>query len=126
MSEYQYYEFQALDRPLNQEQISKVRACASCPPVVLYSSRARITPQSFVNEYNWGDFKGNPREWMEQYFDAFLYYANWGSRRFMLRLPAKLLHPQTAAPYCDGENLSCFQKNDHVVLSFGVELETFE
>ena len=34
---------------------------------------------------------------MEQYFDAFLYFANWGSRRFMLRLPIKLLDPKTAA-----------------------------
>ena len=51
MSEYRYYEFQALDRPLTQEQISELRA---------YSSRARITPSSFVNVYNSGDFKGNP------------------------------------------------------------------
>jgi hypothetical protein len=51
MSEYQYYEFQALDRPLTQKQISELRAC---------SSRVRITPSSFINEYNWGDFKGNP------------------------------------------------------------------
>lgn len=48
MSEYQYYEFQALDRPLTKEQISGLRA---------YSSRARINPSSFVNVYNWGDFK---------------------------------------------------------------------
>jgi hypothetical protein len=36
MSEYQYYEFQALDRPLTQEQISELRA---------YSSRARDIPR---------------------------------------------------------------------------------
>ncbi len=51
MSEYQYYEFQAVDRPLIPEQMSELRA---------YSSRAQITPSSFVNVYNWGDFKGNP------------------------------------------------------------------
>jgi hypothetical protein len=45
MSEYQYYEFQALDRPLTAEQISELRA---------YSSRARITSSSFVNVH-----KGN-------------------------------------------------------------------
>jgi len=28
---------------------------------------------------------------MENYLDAFLYLANWGSRWFMLRLPKKLL-----------------------------------
>jgi len=117
MSEYQYYEFQALDRPLTQEQISKLRA---------YSSRAQITPSSFVNVYNWGDFKGNPRQWMEQYFDAFLYFANWGSRRFMLRLPAKLLDPKTASSYCAGQNLSCQQKDGHIILSFEAELEDYE
>lgn len=117
MSEYQYYEFQALDRLLTQEQMSELRA---------YSSRARITPSSFVNVYNWGDFKGNPVRWMEQYFDAFLYFANWGSRRFMLRLPKKLLDPQTAASYCADQNFSCCQKDDHIVLSFESELEDYE
>jgi hypothetical protein len=29
MSEYQYYEFQALDRPLTQKQISELRAYSS-------------------------------------------------------------------------------------------------
>ncbi len=53
MSEYQYYEFQAVDRRLTQEQMGELRA---------YSSRAQITPSSVVNEYNWGSFKGNPDE----------------------------------------------------------------
>ena len=117
MSEYQYYEFQALDRPLTKEQISELRA---------YSSRAQITPSGFVNEYNWGDFKGDEHQWMERYFDAFLYFANWGSRRFMLRLPKKLLDPQTAASYCADQSFSCRQKDDHIVLSFESELEDYE
>jgi len=45
MSEYQYYEFQALDRPLTREQMAELRAV---------SSRAKITAYNFVNEYNWG------------------------------------------------------------------------
>jgi len=117
MSEYQYYEFQALDRPLTQKQISELRA---------YSSRARITSSSFVNVYNWGDFKGNPAQWMEQYFDAFLYFANWGSRQLMLRLPKKVLDPKTAASYCGDQNFSCRQKDDHIVLSFESEIEDYE
>ena len=51
MSEYQYYEFQALDRPLTQEQISELRA---------YSSRAQITPSSFVNEITGAIQRGEP------------------------------------------------------------------
>ena len=117
MSEYQYYEFQALDRPLTQEQMSELRAV---------SSRAQITPHSFVNEYNWGSFKGRPDQWMERYFDAYLYFANWGSRRLMLRLPTKLLDRETVESYCEGESLSCWQKDDHTIFSFDTELEDFE
>jgi len=82
MSEYQYYEFQAIDRPLTAAEMSELRSI---------STRARITPTSFVNEYSWGDFKGQPDVWMERYFDAFLYLANWGSHRLKLRLPPRLL-----------------------------------
>src|SRR3954453_2351073 len=69
MSEYQYYEFQAIDRPLTGNEMEELRSC---------SSRARIKPTSFVNEYSWGSFKGNEDVWMEKYFDAFLFLANWG------------------------------------------------
>ena len=56
MSEYQYYEFQAVDRPLTSAQQRELRAL---------STRARITTTSFVNHYEWGDFKGNPARLME-------------------------------------------------------------
>lgn len=65
MSEYQYFEFQAIDRPLTQSQMQELRR---------YSTRATITPTRFVNEYHWGNFKGNPAAWMEKYFDAFFYW----------------------------------------------------
>jgi hypothetical protein len=117
MSEYQYYEFQAVDRPLTQRQISELRA---------YSSRAQITPSSFVNVYNWGDFKGNPEKWMEKYFDAFLYLANWGSRWFMLRLPENLLGEQLISSYCDSESFFCYQKVGNVILSFNSDDADYE
>ena len=95
MSEYQYYEFLAVDRPLDRDQMDQVRAL---------SSRARITATSFVNTYNWGDFRGDPRALMERYYDAFLYLANWGSRQVMLRLPADLLRPEVVEEYCWDES----------------------
>lgn len=55
------------------------------------SSRARITATSFTNHYEWGDFKGEPERLMESCFDLHLYFANWGTRRLMLRLPKRLL-----------------------------------
>ncbi|WP_454855218.1 hypothetical protein [Promicromonospora soli] len=79
MSEYQYYEFLAIDRPLTAEEQATVRAL---------STRARITATSFVNEYHWGDFRGDPLQLVRRHYDAHLYYANWGTRRLILRLPA--------------------------------------
>jgi hypothetical protein len=114
MSEYQYYEFQAVDRPLTHEEMREVRA---------YSTRARITPTSFVNEYNWGDFKGRPEKWMERWFDAFLYLANWGSRQLMFRLPASALDLDTARRCCPGQSAMAWSHGDFVILSFTSEDE---
>jgi hypothetical protein len=46
MSEYQYYEFQAVDRLLTQREMAELRAL---------SARATITPTRFTNVYNWGN-----------------------------------------------------------------------
>jgi len=118
MSEYQYFEFQAVDRPLGEKEMRELRS---------YSTRAHITPTSFVNEYNWGDFKGDADEWMGKYFDAFLYFANWGTRILKLRLPSRLLDPETAKNYCCGESAYISIKSDKVILNFAAEdIETFD
>lgn len=109
MSEYQYYEFQAVDRALSREEMAQLRAV---------SSRAEITPGSFVNVYNYGDFKGDPWAFMERYFDAFLYLANWGTREVMLRVPLRMLDPGTAERYCDGEFAMADERGEHVILGF--------
>ena len=109
MSEYQYYEFQAIDRPLTGKEMAELRS---------YSTRARITPTSFVNDYSWGDFKGNTDAWMEQYFDAFLYLANWGTYVLKLRLPARLLDTKTARLYCTGEHASVRERNGKAIVTF--------
>ena len=51
MSEYQYYEFVAIDKPLTSTQMAELRS---------RSSRADITRTRFVNHYEWGNFKGDP------------------------------------------------------------------
>ncbi len=109
MSEYQYYEFQAIDRPLTAKEMRELRAC---------STRARITPTSFVNHYEWGNFKGDEDAWMEKYFDAFLYLANWGTRVVKLRVSARLLDAKTARLYCVGESAVAREKNGKVILTF--------
>ena len=76
MSEYRYYEFRTIDRPLDEADRGVLRRI---------SSRAQITRARFTNAYNWGDFRGDPRKLMERWFDLHLYLANWGTRRMMLR-----------------------------------------
>ncbi|HEX8390838.1 MAG TPA: hypothetical protein VF665_00670 [Longimicrobium sp.] len=109
MSEYQYYEFRAVDRRLAPEQMRELRAV---------STRARITPSSFVNSYEWGNFKGDRAAWMERYFDAFLYFANWGARQIMLRLPAGTLNDADAAPYAAGHSFSVRVADGALILDF--------
>lgn len=82
LSEYQYYEFLAIERPLSEQDMAAMRAI---------SSRGHITPVSFSNEYHWGDFKGDPNSLMRRFYDAHVYLANWGSAMFMLRLPLAAL-----------------------------------
>lgn len=87
MSEYQYYEFLTIDRPLTSDEMVDLREI---------SSRAHITPVSFTNEYHWGDLKANPDDLMQRYFDAHVYVANWMTAVFMLRLPIEALAKETA------------------------------
>jgi hypothetical protein len=51
MSEYQYYEFQTVDRPLTPQEMADLRAI---------STRATITPTQFQNVYSYGDLKAEP------------------------------------------------------------------
>lgn len=90
MGAYQYYEFQAVDRPLGRDEMEILRGV---------STRARITSTSFTNEYSYGDFKGNAEDWMAKYFDAFVHYAAWGTALFMLRIPSRLLNMEAVRPY---------------------------
>ncbi len=114
MSEYQYYEFQAVDRPLNDKEMTELRS---------FSTRAEITPHSFTNEYSWGSFKGDEDRWVEKYFDGFLYYANWGTHILKLRLPSVLLDFKTAKAYCNGDHFSVRLSSDKVILDFLSESE---
>jgi hypothetical protein len=115
MSEYQYYEFQAIDRPLDERALRELRAC---------STRATITSTRFVNHYEWGDLKGDPWVWMERYFDAFLYVASWGTHWLMLRFSRPVLDLPTTRRYCRGASVRVRAKGDFLILSFASEDES--
>ncbi len=107
MSEFQYYEFQAIDRPLDEEAQQALRRI---------STRARITPHSLVNTYQWGDFKGDPRELVARWFDLFVYWANWGSRRVLIRLARRSVDLAAIRRYRVRGILEFEVSRDHVIV----------
>lgn len=109
MSEYQCYEFVALDRQLTAKEMAELRAI---------SSRAEISPTRFWNEYHWGNLGADSATLLTRYFDAHLYLANWGTRRFMLRLPARSVDVSALKPYFTGHRAKLTKAGAFVVLDF--------
>ncbi len=108
MSEYQYYEFQAVDRPLTDADRKMLRGI---------SSRAVISATSLTNTYEWGDFKGDPAKLMARCFDLHLYLTNWGTHRLMIRLPARLVDRRLLdACLGDGEAARVLEAGDNLIL----------
>ena len=115
VSEYQYYEFRTIDRPLAKTEIDALGAI---------STRAEITSTSFTNHYEWGDLKADPLRLLEKYFDAFVYVANWGTRRFCLRLPKAWIDYRKVASMLPSDTVWMRQSGKHVIIGFEVsELE---
>lgn len=114
MSEYQCYEFVALDRPLTPKQMAELRAI---------SSRAEISPTRFWNEYQYGDLKADPAKLVERYFDAHLYFANWGSHRLMLRLPLARVDAKGLRAYFVGGATTARIAGEYLILDLRTEDE---
>ena len=96
MSEYQYVAFRAIDGPVSESDLKFMEK---------QSSRAEITPWSFENEYQYGDFRGDAAAMLRRGYDFHFHYANFGVRKLMIRLPNGLPDPKAATPYLDGEGL---------------------
>lgn len=114
MSEYQYYEFLAIDRPLDVRTQQELRAV---------SSSARITATQFVNTYEWGALRADPRALMASHFDAFLYLTNWGTRQLMFRLPSSALDLDVVSRYCTTDTACAWAAGDSVIVSLTSEKE---
>jgi hypothetical protein len=97
VSEYQYHEWQAVDRVLTLEEQAAVNDLSS--HIEVSSSRAVVT-------YHWSDFRHDPRQVLLKYFDAYFYLANWGSLRLIFRFPKGLLDDADMKPYCVDECIS--------------------
>jgi len=118
VSEYQYLEFLAVDRPLTEREMDHLRAV---------SSRAQITPVSFINEYNWGGLKADPRDFMRHFFDAHVFVANWGDAIFMLRLPGEAIDRKMLKAFCSSPHLEFEKLPEHWLLTWSLgETEVYD
>lgn len=110
MSEYQYFEWQAIDRLLTEQEVDEVAGLSSHMDVVS-SAQAVVT-------YSWGDFKHDAKKVLLKYFDAALYFTNWGSRQLMFRFPADAIDIEQIEAYCLLDQISITVSGEYAVLDF--------
>src|SRR5439155_26435827 len=110
VSEYQYYDFRAIDRPLTKKEMAALRSI---------STRAAITATSFTNHYEWGDLKANPSNLLEKYFDTFVYVANWGTHEFYIRLPQESADYELLTAMVPGESMRVRKTATFVIVDSG-------
>jgi chorismate mutase len=112
MSEYQYYEFRAIDRPLTSDEMSAVGRL---------SSRVDLSPQYAKFVYNYSDLPTSAEKLLTKYFDAMFYIANWGGCQLIFRLPRQAVDLAEMRTYCQPmiieEFLSISVQGDYVILN---------
>lgn len=97
MSEYQYHEWQTLGRRLSAEEQNAVDGL---------SSHIDVTATQTIVTYHWSDFRHDPLKVLAKYFDAYLYLANWGTRRLAFRFPNGMVDVPVIEAYCDEYHLN--------------------
>jgi hypothetical protein len=112
MSEYQYYEFRAIDRPLTDRQTRDLRAI---------STRAAISRTSFSNHYEYGDLKANPRDLLVKYFDASLYFASWLFLEVAFRYPKGAVDTKALRRYAAGHTVEIRSPARDVIVAISLE-----
>ena len=114
MSEYQYYEFQSVDRRLTQSEQEALSQL---------SSRAQISSSRAIFVYSYGDLPGNEKQLLVKYFDAMFYIANWGSLQLMFRFPKGLIDIEQMRKYSVEDIVELSEINDFVILEISINEE---
>lgn len=115
MSEFQYYEFLAIDRPLTAEQQAAMRQL---------SSRVQLSSTSAVFTYSYGNFRGRPLDVLARHFDAMLHLANWGSKQLAFRLPKAAVDLGALQPYSYGvDEIEVRTVGEYVILDIAFREE---
>ncbi|MDM8527545.1 hypothetical protein QUF58_04965 [Anaerolineales bacterium HSG24] len=113
MGEYQYYQFQAIDKPLSQQAKKEIGQL---------SSRVELTPYSAEFVYHYSDLRAKPKDLLA-HFDAMFYIANWGSTKILFRFPKDMVDIESWQAYLLGDrSIKIETIGDSVIL----ELNSFD
>lgn len=112
MGEFQCYQFRTVDRPLTESERKEVDS---------WSSRGEVSAHSATFVYNYGNFRKKPEDAVEHYFDAMIYFANWGTRRLIFRLPAAIADAEGIKQYLleddwNGDYISLSRRGEFYIL----------
>jgi hypothetical protein len=114
MSEFQYYEFLAIDRPLSREEKVYVGGL---------SSRAKPSATRVVFTYSYSDFRHTPQEVLLRCFDLMVYMANWGGQRLMFRLPKGQVDLAALQRYAVKRQVIITAEDEYVVVDLDLSPE---
>jgi hypothetical protein len=114
MSEYQYYEFQTIDRPLTPKEQAEIKEL---------SSRVKLTATQAIFLYNYGDFRNKPEEVLAKYFDMMFYIANWGTWRLIFRFPKAIADPKLFQTYALSNGITITQTPKYIILDLEINQE---
>ncbi len=107
MSEYQFYEFRSIDRPLTSKEQKEIG---------MWSSRAVPTSTGATFVYNYENFPRSPVNAVATCFDAMFHIANWGTKWLILKFPKELVDYEVLKEYCTAGNAISLAVREECVL----------
>ena len=107
VSEYQCYQFDAIDRILTPAQRREVSEL---------SSHVSVSASSATVEYNYSDFKHDPVQVLKRYFDLYTYESNWGVQRLVFRFNQTSVDLESIAKFELDEWLTVVVEEDQVLI----------
>jgi hypothetical protein len=114
MSEYQYYEFCSINKPLTSEARKEMSSLSSCANVGTHNA-------SYV--YNYGDFRGNSDKLLLKYFDFFFYISNFGTIRLTFKYNASQINIDEMKKYCVEDVIEYEQYGQDILLDISLQNE---
>ena len=113
MSEYQFYEFKSIDKPLTQTEKETISG---------WSSRTQATSSGAIFTYHYSDFPKDELKVVEKYFDAMFYISNWGTRRLIFKIPTDFVDKKKMKLFCV-EGLEIREYENFILIDIWLEDE---